>query len=159
MYRFNSREAARLRRSRLKMGRLTNETRMRVILLWKSGLSFGRIQKRFQKESTTVSVVALCRLTKKVEQTNSVLDHRTYKPPRTLIEEHLRFSNESMAGNPELTGTQLILREQFSSLKPTSTVKRVQRELGWISKRTCYCALISEANRAKRVKWCKERQI
>ena len=38
-----------------------------------------------------------------------------------------------------------------------STVKRARRHLGWISKKTRYCALIREANKEKRLLWCQER--
>lgn len=37
-----------------------------------------------------------------------------------------------------------------------STIKNVRKRLGWICKRTRYCALISEVNQEKRYKWCKE---
>ena len=142
-----------------KMGRMTNETRLRIIMMWKKGMSLRVIQKRLGEEGISISIVSICKLTKKFRLINSILDNRTYKPPRTLVEEHLRFIDESMAANPELTGIQLldILKERFPDLKVSiSTVKRVRRELGWISKKTRYCALISDINRAKRVEWCKE---
>ena len=144
------------------MGRMSLETRVRVIAMWKTGWPLRVIQKRLQDEYIRVSIVSLCKLTKKFRSTNSVCDNRTYKPPRTLTEEHLRFIDETMADNPELTGTQLAdkLKEHFPSLKVSvSTVKRVRRELGWVSKRTRYCALISDVNRAKRIDWCQERLI
>ena len=141
------------------MGRMTNETRLRVIVMWKRGLSFRAIQQRLGEEGIRISTVSLCKLTKKFHLTNSVLDHRTYKPPRTLGEEHLRFIDECMSDNPELTGTQLvdILKGKFPSVRVSiSTVKRARRELGWISKKTRYCALISDTNKSKRVEWCKD---
>ena len=128
------------------MGRMTNDTRCKVILLWKKGLTLRGIKKRLAEEGTTISIVSICKLIMKFRLTNSALDCRTYKPPRTLVEEHLRFIDESMADNPELIGTQLtdLLRVCFPNLKVSiSTVKRVQRELRWINKRTRYCALIS----------------
>ena len=81
-----------------------------------------------------------------------MLDNRTYKPPRTLGEEHLRFIDECMADNPELTGTQLAdrLRGMYPGVKVSmSTVKRARGELGSISKKTRYCALISDINKSK----------
>ena len=38
-----------------------------------------------------------------------------------------------------------------------STVKRARRHLGWVSKKTRYCALIREANKEKRLLWCQQR--
>ena len=43
------------------------------------------------------------------------------------------------------------------SLTSLSTIKRARMDLGWTSKKTRYCALISEGNREKRLNWCKER--
>ena len=108
-----------------------------------------------------MSIVSLCKLVKKFSQTSSVTDQRTYKTPKIFKEEHLRFIDKTMASNPELTETQLaaLIQDQFPSLKPSiSTVKRARKELGWVSKKTRYCALISEVNCAKRVTWCEERK-
>ena len=143
------------------MGRMSIETRMRVVVMWNRGYSLRKIQMKLQEENIQVSIVSLCKLTKKFRQTNSVLDQRTYKPPRILTEKHLRYIDKAMADNPELTGTQLtdLLKDHFPATKVSkSTVKRVRRELGWISKKTRYCALISDVNRLKHVEWCKERQ-
>ena len=137
------------------------ETRLRVIELQRGGLSLPTIQKELKEEDISMSIVSLCKLDKKFSQTSSVTDQKTYKTPKIFKEEHLRFIDKTMASNPELTGTQLaaLIQEQFSSLKPSiSTVKRARKELGWVSKKTRYCALISEVNCAKRVTWCEERK-
>ena len=65
-----------------------------------------------------------------------------------------------MASNNEMTGTQLRNRliDQFPSLQVSiSSIKRARRKLGWISKKTRYCALVSDTNEEKRVTWCNER--
>ena len=131
------------------MGRMSIYTRLRVILMWKRGLKLKEIQGRLQEEEIRVSTVSLCHLIKKYRNTQTVLDQK-------LKEEHHRFIDEAMTENPELTGTQLAdaLRACFPNLNVSiSTVKRTRRELGWISKKARYCALISEADRAKRVEW------
>ena len=59
-----------------------------------------------------------------------------------------------MAKDDELTGIKLLgmLKEEFSDVSVSlSTVKRAKRELGWVVKKTRYCALISENNQEKRV--------
>ena len=64
-----------------------------------------------------------------------------------------------MAKDDELTGIKLlrILKEEFPDVSVSlSTVKRAKRELGWVVKKTRYCALISENNQEKRVQWCQK---
>ena len=73
----------------------------------------------------------------------------------SLLGPLVNFIDECMADNP---GTQLAdrLREMYPGVKVSiSTVKRARKELGWISKKTQYCALISDINKSKRVEWCK----
>ncbi len=142
------------------MARMSNETRQRVVMMWRKGRSLRGIQKRLEQEEIKVSIVSLCKLTQKFRLYNSVLNRPTYKPPRILGEEHLRFIDDTMAQDQEMTGTHLtkVLQQKFPTLTVSiSTVKRARRELGWFSKKTRYCALISDKNKLKRVEWCKER--
>ena len=64
-----------------------------------------------------------------------------------------------MAENNELTSSQLYNAFRVKYLEVSisiSTIKRVRRELGWVAKRTRYCAMIAERNKEKRVEWCQE---
>ena len=59
----------------------------------------------------------------------------------------------------ELTGINLqrMLKEEFPDMSVSrSTVKGAKHELGWVVKKTRYCALISENNKKKRVQWCQK---
>ncbi len=141
------------------MGRMSLATRGRVIALWKSGFKLSTIQDRLLEENNPVSKKSLCLLVKKYKQTGSVADHRTYKPPRKLQDTHYRFIDDAMVENEELSAPKLhqMLETAFPELKISeSTVKRARRELGWMAKKTRYCALISETNQEKRVQWCKQ---
>ena len=76
-----------------------------------------------------------------------------------LGEDHYCFIDEAMTADNELTSRQLF--SHFTARNPKiqismSTVKQVLRHLGWISKKTRYCALIWEANKGKRLLWCQE---
>ena len=136
-------------------------TRSRVISLWKSGFTVSKIQKRLQEENLTVSKKSLCLLIRKYRRTGSVADYRTTKPPRKLQENHYRFIDVAMVHNDELSITMLhnMLTAEFPELTVSqSTVKRARRELGWVAKKTRYCALISDTNKEKRLEWCKQQQ-
>ena len=139
---------------------MSTDTRLRIIGMWQRNVTQRAIRSILAEEGIHVSLVSTCRLIRKFRETKSVLDHRTNKSPKILTEEQHRFIDNAMANNNELTGTQLRdkLKEQYPSLEVSiSTVKRTRRNLGWVSKRTRYCALISETNREKRKKWSEER--
>ena len=65
-----------------------------------------------------------------------------------------------MADNVDMTARQLhsAFISEYPELQsiPISTVKRARYRLGWESKRTRYCALISERNQEKRLEFCKD---
>ena len=143
------------------MGRMSLATRSRVISLWKSGFTVSKIHNRLQEENLTVSKKSLCLLIRKYRRTGSVADYRTTKPPRKLQENHYRFIDTTMVHNDELSIVKLhnMLTVEFPELTVSqSTVKQAQRELGWVAKKTKYCALISDTNKEKRLEWCKQQQ-
>ena len=66
-----------------------------------------------------------------------------------------------MAVDDELTARQLhhLLEERYPEVQISlSTVVRTRKELGWVCKRTKYCAMISEANMVARLDWAKKQQ-
>ncbi len=141
------------------MARLTLETRSRVVYIWQKGFRLKAIQERLKEEGVEVSKKSLCLLIKKFKTTGSVRDNRTWTPPRLLQDIHLRFIDQALAADDELTSRKLLdmLCTQFPDLKLSiSTNKKARRDLGWSCKKTRYCALISEVNKDKRLEWCKE---
>ena len=143
------------------MGRMSLATRSRVVSLWKSRLTLSKIQKRLLEENLYVSKKSLCVLIQKYRKTGSVADYRPTKPPKKLKEDHYRFIDQAMAENDELSISRLhqkLVAEFPALMVSQSTVKRARRELGWVAKRTRYCALISEVNTAKRLEWCRQQQ-
>ena len=104
--------------------------------------------------------MSLFALVKKYRATSLVIDllkkHRSSK----VFECHYRYIDDVMTEDNELTSRQLFAL--FSTKYPDvqvsiSTIKRARQHLGWISKKTRYCALIREVNKEKRLQWCKER--
>ena len=95
------------------------------------------IKERLSQEGVSVLKVSLFALLKKFDSTGLVIDLKQKPTSRQLF---LLFT----AGFPEI---------QVS----VSTVKRARRHLGWVSKKTRYCALIWEANKEKRLPWCQQR--
>ena len=63
-----------------------------------------------------------------------------------------------MALDPELSITRLycLFKEEYPQLLVSeSTTERARKELGWVAKKTLYCALISDKNKLARLEWCK----
>ena len=141
------------------MGRLSYSTRATVVELSRRSFKLKDIQAHLLAEGIEVSKKSLCVLIGKYKRMGSVADERKTRRPRKLGDEHLRFIDDAMAENDELTSSQLynMFQEQYPEISVSiSTIKRVRRELGWVAKRTRYCAMIAERNKEKRVEWCQE---
>ena len=147
-------------RKEVTMGRLSLETRNKVIVMWVNGYPVSVIQERLLQEGVSILKVSLFALIKKFKNTNQVVDLKR-KPRSSLLAEcHYRYIDEVMTEDNELTSRQLF--SLFTAEYPEvhlsiSTLKRARRHLGWVSRKTRYCALIREANKEKRLQWCKER--
>ena len=92
-----------------------------------------------------------------VEKNKSVGDRKRAPRRRQLSNEHFQFIDEAMEADRELTSRQLhsmVVKEYPDLIVSVSTIKRARRALGWNSKRTRYCAMISDVNKEKRMTWC-----
>ena len=92
-------------------------------------------------------------LLKKYHETNSIADQMRAPRRRQLSIERFQFIDEAMEADRELTSQQFHGRvvEKYPDLNVLiSSIKRACRALGWNSKKTRYCALISEINEEKR---------
>ena len=130
------------------MGCLSLETRSKVTVMKKNGYPVPEIQERLS-QGVTASKVSLYALVKKYDATNLV-DDLERKPRRSLLDAcHYRFIDETMTEDNELTSRQLLVlfTDKFPAVEISiSTLMRASRHLGWISKKTRYCALICEEN-------------
>ena len=141
------------------MPRLSIETRQRVVTWWQCGVTIKEVHQRLKDEGVQISKTSLSLLVKKFKNTGLIKDkHRTPKPT-ILTRQHYEFIDDVMSKNDELTTHNLWvkLKENFPSLQLSlSTVRRARKDLGWVSTTPHYCQLIREANKEKRLKWCKE---
>lgn len=142
------------------MGRMSLETRAKVVRFKNRGIGIHQISKHLENEGVCVSKVALYALCRKYEATRSIQDRKRRSRPLLLNEDQYRFIDNTVANNVDMTSRQLhsALLAEYPDLESVSvsTVKRARLRLGWISKRTRYCALISERNQEKRVEFCRQ---
>ncbi len=129
--------------------------------MWKAGYGLKTMKEMMFIEGFSVSCTSLCLLIKKYKRTGSVADNTTVRPLRKLTPIHYKFLDDCMTVNNELSITKLyvLFQDRFPAVKVShSTVKRARRELGWVCKKTRYCALISDKNQEARLAWC-EKQV
>ena len=133
------------------------DTRARVVCLWRAGFPVNKIWERLLEEGIIVSRKSLYCLLEKYHQTKSIADRKRAPRRRQLSNEHFQFIDEAMEANRELTSRQLhgMVVEKYPEL--CVSVSTIKRALGWNSKKTRYCALISEVNKEKRMTWCLDR--
>lgn len=142
------------------MGCMSADTRSRVIVLWRSGLSVLKIKERLREEGVKVTRKSLYILLKKYQETGSLADRARKHRRKQLEQEHYNFIDETVSGNRAITSRQLqrLVTEKFPNLVVSvATIKRARQALGWTAKKTRYCAMISEVNKEKRVTWCLDR--
>lgn len=141
------------------MPRLSRETRSRVVLLKSKGFSVKRIEERLKEDGICVSRRSLFKLFAKHRRTGTVADLPRPARPKKLSTEQYEFIDEAMTENDELTARQM--RQMLEARWPNTivslnTVKRARKHLGWVATRPKYSQLVREANKEKRVLWCKK---
>ena len=70
------------------------------------------------------------------------------------------FFFESVKADREISATELQRRLQTEKniVVSTSTINRCRQGLGWISTRTRYCQMVRDANKPKRMAFCRKRE-
>ena len=142
------------------MGRLSIKTRQQVVLLRSLGYTVKKIWERLLEEGIAVSKFALYKLLKKHQSAGTVADLPRRSITPKIKQEHLAFIDKCMVENDELTAWKLRdkLLEDWPELAVSiRTVRRARWMLGWRATRPKYCQLVREANKKKRLDWCKQR--
>ena len=85
------------------MGRMSADTRARVVCLWRAGFSVVKIRERLLEEGIVVSRKSLYLLLKKYNETDSIADQTRAPRRRQLSNEHFQFIDEAMEADRELT--------------------------------------------------------
>ena len=104
------------------MPRMNMSTRVRVIILWQKGYSVSQIRDGLLEEETPVSLVSIYKILKKFKTTGNVRDcKRKASTPKLLGPEQLRFIDEALAEDDELTAFTIIADSLQPSLSLTSS--------------------------------------
>ena len=142
---------------------LTKYERQRVVgIVSDVRLKPGQIVHMLGAEGILTTSQTVMRTLTRWKETGSYEDRPKSGRPKTVPETHYRFIDEKMAENDELTASDLmeLLVDKFGRFECSyslRTIARVRLELDWTFSTTQYCQAIRDANKDKRVEWCKER--
>ena len=90
------------------MGRMSLETRTKVITMRNAGLEVQQILKQLEEEGVSVSRMAIYSLCDKYQSTKSVVDLKRRAKPQLLEDCHYRFIDDAIADNVDMTSRQLL---------------------------------------------------
>ena len=128
------------------MPKLSAYARERVINLYSSGESVTKITKLLQGEGIKASRSAVSSFLSRYRRTGSIQDAKRSGRKTKLSNDHVKFIDDRMKENDELTSAEL--RDVEVS---ATTVRRVKRNvLGWKSETARYCQFVREPNKMKR---------
>ena len=117
------------------MGRMSVDTRQRVIVMWQKGVKVKEIHQHLREEGIRISITSLW-FVGKFRKTGFIKDLPRASRPSILVREHYEFIDECMVENNELTAR--CLRSKLQGRFPgfnlsLSTVRRARKDLGWIA--------------------------
>lgn len=120
------------------MGRMSLETRVRVIRLASKGHFSTKILQHLENNGISVLRIALYALFRKYQETNSIEDIKRRSRPQLLSEDHYRFIDSTIADNVDMTSQQLhsaviTAYPELTSIS-ISTIKQARLRLGCVSK-------------------------
>ena len=144
---------------------LTTYQRERAVALWtQSGrkTTIAKVKRDLALEGIIASHEAVQNTITRWCATGSVCDRPRSGPPKKVPDSHYRCIDDAMTHDDELTASSLkdILTEKFGAENVKygiRTIARIRNELGWTFTSARYCQAIRDANKEKRLAWCKQR--
>ena len=138
--------------------------RMRIVALWTEcdgKLSWSKMERTLSQEGMITTRQTIKNTINRWLKTGSVIDMPRTGAPKKVPLTHYRCIDEAMSTNDELTATDLkdILTKKFGEEKAkysTRTIARIRNDLGWTFSTARYCQAIRDANKEKRMVWCKK---
>ena len=144
---------------------LSDYQRTRIVSVWtQTGqkMTMTRIARVLATEGIVTTHQTIKSTITRWQKTGNVRDLPRSGPPKRVPESHYRCIDEAMTRNDELTASALkdILTKTFAAANVTygvRTIARLRNELGWTFTTARYCQAIRDANKQKRLDWCKKR--
>ncbi len=141
-----------------KLCRVPHFARQRILSLFRrQNLNCVKIARKLFSEGFNISVRAVREFVKRYQKRRHIFDwqksgrKRKYPPDiKRYIDTQLKLNNELTA--PKLTGR---IKYVFGITVPPVTVRRFRKELGWRHANVKYAQQVRDANKPKRVGFCR----
>ena len=143
---------------------LTNYQRERIVALWtKPGhkVMIAQVKRDLALEGIMTTHETVKNSITRWCATGSVCDRPRSGPLKKVPEAHYWCIDDAVVKNDELTASSLkdILTKKFGAENAkygTRTTARLRNELGWTFTTARYCQAICDANKEKRLDWCRK---
>ena len=127
------------------MGRLSVESRKRVITLRSKGHSVIDIRQRLKDENIVISRQAIYNVVNKFRNHRIYKDLPVQRRKQKITEQMKVMIEEALNNNDEITarGIKTLLTAQWPELRVSiPTIKRVRKNMEWVCTRPHYCQLL-----------------
>lgn len=127
------------------MGRLSVESRKRVVTLRFKGYSIIDIRRRLKDENIVTSRQAIYNVVKKYQNHRMYKDLPAQRRKQKITEEMKVMIEDAINDNDEITarGIQSLLTARWPDLRVSiPTIKRVRKNMQWVCTRPHYCQLL-----------------
>ena len=141
----------------IEMGKLSRYGRKRVVSLYSCNVQITKITELLREEGIKTSRSAVSLFLSRYRQSASLHDAPRCGRKQTLTEEQVKFIDDKMTQNDELTAAELKekLAEEFGVYVSLATIRRIRRDkLGWKHENTRYCQFVREPNKTKILIFC-----
>ena len=132
------------------MGRLSVESKNRVIALYLKGFCVIEIRERLREENIRVSHQALHNLILKFRSHRTVADLPRRQMQSKITEEMRSVMEEALTNDDKITASGLknSLVARWPDLQVSiPTIKHVRNKMGWVCTRPHYCQLLCPVSR------------
>ena len=134
-------------------------TRQRAAYYASQGMKAAAISRMLASEGLSYTTKSASVLLKKIIRGEGITRKVGSGRPGKVTDRVKALIEEQMQNDDETTATELQSMLQAKGIVLSrSTILRCRRGLGWTYRRSAYCQLIREANKAKRLAWCIEHQ-
>ena len=132
----------------------TDYTKRRIVYYHSQGLRPQEIADALEGEGISVSKSGVWKLLKRYKETGNT-ERRPGSGRRSIITDEIKkIIDDMMEKDDETTISQsATILQQSGHTISKATILRCRRELGWTFRRSAYCQLIREGNKAKRLAW------
>lgn len=139
------------------MRRISLNLRSLIVKFAAQGFGLTKIREEIIKlEGLAISLFTIKKWIMRYKQTQTLEDLPRRHLPTKLGPEDVKFIDQCMEINSEMTATELQrkLFDERGKEVSKALITRERRKLGWVYQGTAYCQLVRDVNKIKRKEYC-----